>query len=268
MANEVELKKESNVIPFDASLLLEDAGSAGENMTTDDMLIPRLKIMQSSSDQAKKSSGAFVKGAEEGVIIDNVSNQFVTGEKGITVVPVSYRKTYIQWTQKFKFVADHGLDCTALIESCKDDGRGGLLVPNTGEEDNLDSLTLTAEYFVYVIDENGGYSPAMISMSRSALKKSKKWNSMMNRLQIPHPSGTGTINPAMFWTAYQLTTVPESNDNGSWFNWEISMKFDAKSGGIIQNLEAGKDIYLEAREFKKKVQSGDINVKSDDDIPF
>ena len=62
--------------------------------------------------------------------------------------------------------------------------------------------------------------------------------------------------------------MPESNESGSWFNWEISLKFDAKSGGIIQNLDAGKDIYLEAREFKKKVQSGDINVKSDDDIPF
>ena len=49
MANEVELKKESNVIPFDASLLLEDAGSAGENMTADDMLIPRLRILQSGS---------------------------------------------------------------------------------------------------------------------------------------------------------------------------------------------------------------------------
>ena len=37
---------------------------------------------------------------------------------------------------------------------------------------------------------------------------------MINRLQIPHPNGSGTINPAMFWTAYRLTSVPESNDDG------------------------------------------------------
>jgi hypothetical protein len=54
MANEVELKKESNVIPFDASLLLEDAGSAGDNMTADDMLIPRLRILQSGSASGKE----------------------------------------------------------------------------------------------------------------------------------------------------------------------------------------------------------------------
>ena len=262
MANEVELKKESNVIPFDASLLLEDAGSASDNMTADDMLIPRLRILQSGSPVVKKSDGAYVKGAEEGMIFDNVSNQLFSGETGITVVPVSYRRTFIEWTDDRKFVADHGLNCTALLDSCTDDGRGGLKTP----EGN--SLVNTSEYFVYQVDKDGGYSPAMISMSSSGIKKAKKWNSMMNRLQIPHPSGTGTLNPAMFWTAYQITTVPESNESGSWFNWEISMKFDAKSGGIIQNLDAGKDIYLEAREFKKKVQSGDINVKSDDDIPF
>ena len=261
MANEVELKKESNVIPFDASLLLEDAGSASDNMTADDMLIPRLRILQSGSPVVKKSDGAYVKGAEEGMIFDNVSNQFFAGETGITVVPVSYRRTFIEWSDDRKFIADHGVNCTALLDRCTDDGRGGLRTP----EGN--SLVNTSEYFVYQIDKDGGYSPAMISMSSSGIKKAKKWNSMMNRLQIPHPSGTGTLNPAMFWTAYQITTTPESNDNGSWFNWEISMRFDAKSGGIIQNLDAGKDIYLEAREFKKKVQSGDVNVKSDD-IPF
>ena len=261
MANEVELKKESNVIPFDASLLLEDAGSASDNMTSDDMLIPRLRILQSGSPVVKKSDGAYVKGAEEGMIFDNVSNQFFAGETGITVVPVSYRRTFIEWSDDRKFIADHGVNCTALLDRCTDDGRGGLRTP----EGN--SLVNTSEYFVYQIDKDGGYSPAMISMSSSGIKKAKKWNSMMNRLQIPHPSGKGTLNPAMFWTAYQITTVPESNDNGSWFNWEISMRFDAKSGGIIQNLDAGKDIYLEAREFKKKVQSGDVNIKSDD-IPF
>ena len=46
------------------------------------------------------------------------------------------------------------------------------------------------------------------------------------------------------------------------------MKFDAKSGGIIQNLDQGQNIYLEAREFRKNIQSGEVKVQpdsSDDD---
>ena len=49
----------------------------------------------------------------------------------------------------------------------------------------------------FEVDDDGVYSPALISMSSSGLKKSKRWNSMINRLQIPHPNGSGTINPAM-----------------------------------------------------------------------
>ena len=72
---------------------------------------------------------------------------------------------------------------------------------------NGNEVVRTNEYFVFVVDDDGVYSPALISMSSSGLKKSKRWNSMINRLQIPHPNGSGTINPAMFGLAYRLTSV-------------------------------------------------------------
>ena len=62
------------------------------------------------------------------------------------------------------------------------------------------------------------------------------------------------FNPAMFWTAYKLTSVPESNDNGAWMNWEVEMIYDAESGGIIQNIPNGGNIYLQARDSKKVKQ--------------
>jgi len=261
MAN-IEPKKESNVVAFDPSILLEDAGTASENMTTDDMLIPRLKILQAQSPEVNKADAAHVKGAEAGQIIDTVSAKLSDGEKGVTVVPVSYRKTFIEWTSDRKIVKDHGLT-PAIMDSCVADDKGKLKTPDGND------LVATAEYFLYVVDDDDNYSPAILSMSSSGIKKAKKWNSMINRLQIPSPNGKGTINPAMFYTAYTLTTTPEQNDMGSWFNWEISMKFDAKSGGIIENLESGKDLYLEAREFRKNIQSGEVKVSPespDDDV--
>jgi len=260
--NEVQVKEESNVVAFDPSILLEDAGTASENMTADDMLIPRLRILQAQSPQVNKADGAYVKGAEAGQILDNVTNEPVDGEKGMTVVPVSYRKTYIEWSDDRKLVKDHGLQ-PANLDMCVQDDKGKLRTPDGNQ------MVLTAEYFVYVVGDDGNFSPAILSMSSSGIKKSKRWNSMINRLQIPHPSGKGTINPAMFWTAYKLTTTPEQNDMGSWFNWEVEMMFDAKSGGILQNLDQGQNIYLEAREFRKNIQSGEVKVQpdsSDDDV--
>ena len=254
MANQIKKKESAEIV--DINLLLEDS-EAGHNMSNDDMMIPRLRILQDGSPQVKKRDGAYVDGAEPGHIFDNVSRQVYDGEKGIMVVPVTYRGTYIEWKpDRGGLVGDRGPNYDT--SECKANEKGKLFLPNGNE------VVRTNEYFVFVVDDDGVYSPALISMSSSGLKKSKRWNSMINRLQIPHPNGSGTINPAMFWTAYRLTSVPESNDDGSWMNWEVEMVFDAKSGGILANLPTGKDIYLEARNFRNKVKDGDIKVSADD----
>ena len=75
----------------------------------------------------------------------------------------------------------------------------------------------------------------------------------------------------MFWNAYKLTTVPEENDQGSWFGWNIEMMFDANSGGIIEQLPNGTGVYLSAREFKDQVSSGEVKVSPEsekDDAAF
>ena len=209
MANEIANKKESNVVAFDESILLEDVGSGSEGMTKDDILMPRLAILQQMSDQINKRHGDYVDGAEAGHIFDNVAKTAHDGEKGITIVPVTYRRAHIEWKpDRGGLVADHGSDSSCL-ESCT---RG----------------------------EKGEYI-----------------------------TSEGNQIPAMFWTAYQLTTVPESNDLGSWFGWGIKMKYDAASGGIIQNIPNGKNIYLEARKFKKDVKEGNVKVSpesQDDDV--
>ena len=260
--NQVAKKKETAVAKFDASILVDDAGTAAENMSQEDMMIPRLSILQAQSPQVNKRDGAYVEGAEAGHIYDSVGAEAFDGEKGITVIPLSYRRAYIEWKpDRGGFVADHGNDASVL-EGCKNvDGK------MTTEDGN--EISTNAEYFVFVIAEDGSHSPAVLSMTSSQLKKARRWNSMINRLQIPHPTEKGvTINPAMFWTAYKLPTVPEENDKGSWFGWNIEMLYDAKSGGIIKQMSNGANLYLEAREFKSKVASGDVKTAQPDDVPF
>jgi hypothetical protein len=261
MANEIANKKESNVVAFDESILLEDVGSGSEGMTKDDILMPRLGILQQMSDQINKRHGDYVDGAEAGHIFDNVAKTAHDGEKGITIVPVTYRRAHIEWKpDRGGLVADHGSDSSCL-ESCTR-GEKGEYFTSEGNQ-----IVITGEFLVYVLDDNGGYNPALISMSGSQFKKAKLWNAMISRLMIDIKGEKK--NPAMFWTAYQLTTVPESNDLGSWFGWGIKMKYDAASGGIIQNIPNGKNIYLEARQFKKDVKEGNVKVSpesQDDDV--
>ena len=155
---------------------------------------------------------------------------------------------------------DHGADSSCL-ESCSRGDKGEYFTDEGNE------IVPTGEYFVFMINKDGSHTPAVLSMSKSQLKKARQWNTMMNRLQIV--ANGKQINPAMFWTSYQLTTVPEQNDQGSWFGWSIKMNHDAESGGIINKLKNGKEIYLAARNFKAQVAQGEVKVSpesQDDDV--
>ena len=251
MAKNVAMKKNTALADFDDSIFLEDAGAGQEGMGREDLMIPRLSILQQMSSQVNKRDGSYVEGAEPGFILDNVGAKAIDGEKGITVVPISYRRAHIEWKpDRGGLVADHGSDSSCL-ERCTRGGKGEYLTDEGNE------IVPTGEYFVFMIDDDG-FSPAMLSMAKSQLKRARQWNSIINRLMID--AGGKRINPAMFWTSYQLTTVPEENDQGSWFGWSVKMLHDAASGGIIANHPEGKDIYLAARDFKSQLASGGVRV--------
>jgi len=254
---EVAKKQNTDVVAFDSSILLEDAGAGLENVTRDDIMIPRLSILQALSPQVNKRDGAYIEGAEQGSIYDNVAQAVYDGAKGLTVIPVHFRKAHLEWkADRGGFVADHGPDSSCLTTLTRG-SRGEYLTPDGNE------VVPTSEFIVLVVNEDGSYIPASISMSKSQSKKARQWNAMMQRLTI-NVNGQ-SIPAASFWTAYQLTTVPEENDQGSWFGWSIKMLYDAQSGGIIEQLPNGKDLYLAARSFRQSATSGEVKVAQEVD---
>lgn len=254
--NQVAKKQNTDVAVFDESILLADAGAGLENVTQDDLMIPRLSILQAMSPQVNKRDGAYVEGAEQGSIFNNVANTVFDGDSGITVVPISFRKAHLEWKpDRGGFVGDRG-PSSECLKDLERGSRGEYLTAEGNE------VVPTSEYFVFVIDQKtNSYTPASISMAKSQNKKARQWNAMMQSLMIN--VGDKRIVAPTFWTAYQLTTVPQENDQGSWFGWSIQMLHDAESGGILQQIPNGKDIYLAAREFKQQVQEGEIQVKQE-----
>ena len=51
------------------------AARGSENVTTDDMLIPRIELVQALSPARKKSDAAYIEGAEEGMLYNNVTRE-------------------------------------------------------------------------------------------------------------------------------------------------------------------------------------------------
>ena len=76
------------------------SGLGFEETSTDDMAIPFLRILANTSPQTNKRDGAYVEGAEAGMIYNSATDALYDGEKGITVVPVAYNKTYVEWKER------------------------------------------------------------------------------------------------------------------------------------------------------------------------
>jgi hypothetical protein len=86
-------------------------------------------------------------------------------------------------------------------------------------------------------------------MKSTQLKISRKWNSMMQSIKLQGKNGMFT--PASFSHLYQLKTVQQSNDKGTWFGWEVSKI------GPIQDANT----YQQARSFSESISKGDVQVK-------
>ncbi len=237
--SEVQTKKKNEI---SANLFEADAGQ-GLNMTQEDLALPFLKVLGQLSPECNKRDAKYVEKAEPGMIINTVTNEIYDGVKGIDVVPVHYKRQYIEWQDR-----GESQGAPVKIYEAGDD------VPQTTRDkfnkDRLPSgnyLENTASHFVVIL----GNSPttALISMKATQLKVSRKWNSMMMGLKMQGKNGMFT--PPTYSHIYKLKTVQQSNDKGTWFGWDVTRVGPISDPGI----------YKIAKDFGANVSKGDVKVK-------
>jgi len=244
---ELTVKEEANTdLAMLGDSFMDNMDEFANNATAEDMAIPRLAIAQALSKICERGHADYNAEVNIGDFYDKSQDLHWDGEEGVLILPISYRRTYIEWNKR-DFVADHGLDL-ALVNSCTKDEKGKMITPDGG------TLVQTAEYAVFVLDGEGGYFPAMISMSGAQFKKSKNWQSKINNLLIDTPQGKR--NPPCFYKSYLLKTQPEKNDQGSWFGYNIA------GDKTVTELEKGGEIWKAAVEFRKQMDAGEVKVAS------
>jgi hypothetical protein len=246
--------------------LAADSHMGMEHMTQADYAIPRIVILQDLSPQVQQRDERHIENAEPGDICDIVGQVLYDGNEGIIVDPVSYRRAYIEWVPRTKgggFVQDHtptNPQAANLLQDflskCDRGAKGEITTPKGNE------IRISGEYFVFMIDKDtGDFQPFVITMGGTQMKKSRRWNTVMNQFKIDYNGER--INPAMFYRCYKLTTIPERNDQGSWFGWQITPDVN------VIELPKGEQIYLEAKEFRKSIAAGKVSVSQpvQEDVP-
>jgi hypothetical protein len=103
MADNKEVVKKQNTdlsSEISADLIIKSAGLGLENVTNDDITIPRLAIIQSGSPQRKKKDEKYIEGADEGMIFNTVTNTLYP--ESLEIIPCGFRKTYVEWVPREK----------------------------------------------------------------------------------------------------------------------------------------------------------------------
>jgi hypothetical protein len=223
----------------------EDAAIGRENMSVTDMSIPYFTLLQSLSPQVKKSSPAGIKveGAEEGDIYNTVTKELFAGEDGINIIPCAFNKAWVEWQPRDSgggFVTSYPDD--SMLRQCERNEVGFDV-----RVDNGNLIVPTYYYYVMRLKEDGGYEFGIISMSRTAMKKGRKLNSLISALQLTNSAGK-PFNPPMFSQIYKVTAIPESNAKGDFYNWET------KFVKVVDDM----DLYQTAKNFAVQVMAGTV----------
>lgn len=226
------------------------AGLGMEQVQTEDLAIPFIRILAQLSPQVNKRDGAYIPGAEPGMLLNTVTGEIFDGEKGLEVIPCFYSRQYVEWKPRTSgggYVASYEVDNPIVNKTTRNE-RGEDILPNG----NL--LVNTARFFVIVVTESGPQR-ALVTMSSTQLKKARKWLSVMNGLMARNSKGEMYILPMMS-QRYLLKTVAEQNDKGTWFG------FDAhRVGQLDLKNEADNELFHMGMSFAKAIRAGEVRVK-------
>ena len=236
----------------------KDSGGGFEEVTSSDVQIPFIRVIQALSPQIKKSDPAYIKGAEQGGIFNTVTKKFWSGDDGVLVIPVHFQKKLLEFVPRSEgggFVGE--LDPKNLPKVVKENGMEML--------ENGNELVRTAQHYVKIVHDDGTLENAIVDMKKTQLKKSREWVSIMGMFKYPKEAGQNLVGKTMdsWYNMFRLTTVEESNDKGSWYTWKI-----------VHEKQVDKIEYVnESKSLHSSLSSGELTAlpptdANESEVPF
>lgn len=225
----------------------QDTQRGSENVGMQDLVIPRLEIVQGLSPAVKRGDPGFIQGAVAGHIINSVTRQLY-GESAM-VVPVHFSVQYLVWRKRKyidprtnKEVNTEGGFFGAFPDSMAADARMKEAIASEGHDPASIEVIDTPQHLCLLLNpETGSYDEIMVSMPRTKAKVSRQWNSMIK-----------LAGGDRFSRVYKLSADFTKNAKGDFYNFHVDLLgFPAE------------DLYRKAEELYKVVAAGERKIVMD-----
>ena len=184
---------EKGAMPAHLIAAREDNGAGSEAVSTEDMGIPVLAVLQSTSDELET-----VEGARAGLFCNSITKELATK---VFVINLLFRKSYAVFRKRTHGGGFHGTYSTEAEAIAK---RATL----PGDLESYDIIE-TGEHVLLLLDAEGKPNhTALMRFKSTGLAISRTWNSEINL------TNQGS---ARFATVWELTSQKKSNDKGTWY---------------------------------------------------
>lgn len=217
------------------------------NVTADNLMIPRLGIIQKLSPQLDKNKSEYIKEAEVGDIVDVGTGDLF--KEGIIFLPVLFKTDWLEWAPR---ASGRGLinihRDSAILEQCTVDEKKRNVLPNGNY------IAETAQFFG--LNVTADLRKSFIPMTSTQLRKSRKWNTLSTGERIKNKAGQ-LFMPPLWYRFYSLTTGHESNSEGDWEGWVINRSVSLPEAAELGLSFGWRDIKALAVEFSEQLAKGE-----------
>lgn len=192
----------------------QDAGQGLEQIDSQSLSIPYIYIAQAMSPVVQDGK------AQMGQFVNSVTNEAFDK---LTFIPCHFMRRYQAYNkQSGDYV---GSFTPTEIEGHQLPGVYSefghyCLRQQTPDGHFVDcELNDTRLHYIMYQTAAGTWSPAIISLSRTQTKASRRLLSMAKTFELKTPTGRTIHNPPIFSCIYEATRTTERNDKGQWFSW-------------------------------------------------
>ena len=213
-----------------------DVGAGLGDVGRDEAGIPFLKLLQAQSPEVIGPDGK-IEGAVAGLFLNTGTANL---SETVTIVPAIREHVYVEWRAKKEgggIVGLHQPGIDMVNEAIAENARAIAAGENSKKKPGKmkfgefytpagNELVETFYVFSIVLDNDVPSGWVVVPFSSTGIKRYKKM--LINRMRYCMvDDGQGAKrNPPMFAHRVVLATAQESNDSGTWFNYEITFAIE------------------------------------------
>ena len=232
----------------------EYANEGFENVTSDDLSIPFLTVMQSNSPEIKPEAKGGL-GLDVGQLFNTVTQEAFDGDTGVGLIPAITKHEWVEWATRDSgdgFVARYDCDDPLILEAKATQAFGQY----THEGNNL-----VETYYIYGVlydvESQESLGAAVVSFSKTKIKRYKRLMSALRAFQLNVPDENGSprrITPPLFAHSLVVCSCDDSNKKGEFQNFNIVPSNGDLRGSLI---DAEDPRFQEAVMLKKSIDKGE-----------